>query len=106
MFTTKAAGVKIPLVVLVNENSASASEILAGDVQDLHAGVIIGTKTYGKGTVQAVYPVDDDSAVKVTIAKYKTASGREVDGTGIEPDVVVPLEAMIIRITSCKKHWK
>ena len=93
VFTTKAAGVKIPLVVLVNENSASASEILAGDVQDLHAGVIIGTKTYGKGTVQAVYPVDDDSAVKVTIAKYKTASGREVDGTGIEPDVVVPLEA-------------
>lgn len=93
VFTTSSADDKIPLAVLVNENSASAAEILSGDVQDTHAGVIVGTKTYGKGTVQGVYPVGTDAVVKVTIAKYKTAGGREVDGTGIEPDMVVQLQA-------------
>lgn len=83
----------IPMVVLVNENSASASEIVAGAVQDLKLGTIVGVKTYGKGTVQGVFPVSKDSAVKVTVAKYKTSSGREIDGVGIEPDVVVPLNA-------------
>ena len=93
VFTTSSADDKIPLAVLVNENSASAAEILSGDVQDTHAGVIVGTKTYGKGTVQGVYPVGTDAVVKVTIAKYKTAGGREVDGMGIEPDMVVQLQA-------------
>ena len=81
----------IPLVVLVNENSASASEIIAGAVQDMQLGPIVGVKTYGKGTVQGVFPVDSSSAVKVTVAKYRTTNGREIDGVGIEPDVVVPL---------------
>lgn len=92
VFTTTGTDDRIPLVVLVNENSASAAEILSGDIQDLHAGVLIGMKTYGKGTVQGVFSVDTDEAVKVTIAKYKTAAGREVDGTGIEPDITVQLQ--------------
>lgn len=82
----------IPMVVLVNENSASASEIVAGDVQDLKLGPIIGVCTYGKGTVQGVYPVTKNDAVKVTVAKYRTTNGREVEGKGIEPDIVVPLQ--------------
>lgn len=82
----------IPMAVLVNENSASASEIIAGDVQDLKLGPIIGVRTYGKGTVQGVYPVTKADAVKVTVGKYKTTKGREVDGKGIEPDIVVSLQ--------------
>ena len=82
----------IPIAVLVNENSASASEIVAGDVQDLQLGPIVGVRTFGKGTVQGVYPVTKDDAVKVTVAKYRTTKGREVEGKGIEPDVVVPLQ--------------
>lgn len=76
---------------MVNENSASASEIIAGAVQDMQLGPIVGVKTYGKGTVQGVFPLSQQSAVKVTVAKYRTTNGREIDGVGIEPDVVVPL---------------
>lgn len=90
-YTTQGTEDPIPLVVLVNENSASASEIIAGAVQDMKLGPIVGVKTYGKGTVQGVFPVDSSSAVKVTVAKYRTTNGREIDGVGIEPDVVVPL---------------
>ena len=79
--------------LVVAEDHGWPAEILSGDVQDTHAGVIVGTKTYGKGTVQGVYSVGTDAVVKVTIAKYKTAGGREVDGTGIEPDMVVQLQA-------------
>ena len=90
-YTAQGTDNPIPIVVLVNENSASASEIVAGAVQDMKLGPIVGVKTYGKGTVQGVFPVDQQSAVKVTVAKYKTTNGREIDGVGIEPDVVVPL---------------
>lgn len=90
-YTAQGTEDPIPLVVLVNENSASASEIVAGAVQDMKLGPIVGVKTYGKGTVQGVFPVDSSSAVKVTVAKYRTTNGREIDGVGIEPDVVVPL---------------
>lgn len=90
-YTAQGTEDPIPLVVLVNENSASASEIIAGAVQDMKLGPIVGVKTYGKGTVQGVFPVDSSSAVKVTVAKYRTTNGREIDGVGIEPDVVVPL---------------
>mgnify|MGYP000509036747 CR=1 FL=1 len=89
-YTAQGTEDPIPLVVLVNENSASASEIIAGAVQDMKLGPIVGVKTYGKGTVQGVFPVDSSSAVKVTVAKYRTTNGREIDGVGIEPDVVVP----------------
>lgn len=90
-YTAQGTDDPIPIVVLVNENSASASEIIAGAVQDMKLGPIVGVKTYGKGTVQGVFPVDSASAVKVTVAKYRTTNGREIDGVGIEPDVVVPL---------------
>ncbi len=81
----------IPLVVLVDEGSASASEIIAGAVQDLKRGILVGTKTYGKGTVQTIIPSLDDEGIAVTIAKYHTPNDRVIDATGIEPDVVVTL---------------
>ena len=81
----------IPMVVLINENSASASEIVAGDVQDMKLGTIVGVKSYGKGTVQGVYTIDGENAVKLTVAQYKTTKGRQIDGIGIEPDTVVSL---------------
>uniref|UniRef100_UPI004025CDCB S41 family peptidase n=1 Tax=Megasphaera sp. TaxID=2023260 RepID=UPI004025CDCB len=90
-YTAQGTDDPIPIVVLVNENSASASEIVAGAGQDMTLGPIVGVKTYRKGTVQGVFPVDSASAVKVTVAKYRTTNGREIDGVGIEPDVVVPL---------------
>lgn len=75
-----------PLAVLVNENSASASEILSGAIKDFGAGKLIGQKTYGKGVVQNLYKISDGSGVKITMAKYYTPSGICIDKTGIEPD--------------------
>lgn len=82
---------KYPLVVLVNGGSASASEIVAGAVQDTEAGTLVGTKTFGKGTVQITVPLGDESAVKLTVAKYVTPKERSINGTGIEPDIVVEM---------------
>ena len=83
--------VKYPLVVLIDGNSASASEILAGALQDTDAATIVGTKSYGKGSVQVVVPLFHDDGLKLTIAKYYTPSGKCIDGIGIEPDVKVDL---------------
>lgn len=80
-----------PLAVLVNGGSASASEIVAGAVQDTKIGTLIGTKTYGKGSVQTIFPLADGAAIKLTIAKYLTPSGRSINGIGIEPDIAVPV---------------
>ena len=80
-----------PLVVLINKNSASASEILSGAIQDTKAGTIVGTTSYGKGSVQTILPMFADDAVKLTIAKYYTPSGRSIDGIGIKPDVEIDL---------------
>ena len=82
-----------PIVVLIDENSASASEILAGALQDTGAATLVGNKSFGKGSVQIVLPLLAGDAVKMTIAKYYTPSGRSIDGTGIEPDVKVELNA-------------
>lgn len=76
-----------PLVVLIDGNSASASEILAGAIQDYGLGTLVGTTSFGKGIVQQVIALDDGSAVKVTISSYYTPNGRNIHGTGIEPDV-------------------
>lgn len=81
-----------PLVVLINKNSASASEILSGAIQDTKAGTIIGNTSYGKGSVQTILPMFEDDAVKLTIAKYYTPSGRSIDGTGIAPDIEINLD--------------
>lgn len=91
-YKANGSGDTIPLVVLINENSASASEIVSGAIQDLKLGPVIGMKSYGKGTVQGVYPIDSDDAIKLTVAKYRTASGREIDGVGIQPDIEVQLQ--------------
>lgn len=77
----------LPMAVLINGNSASCSEIFAGAIRDYGYGVLIGTKTYGKGVVQTVRPLSDNSAIKLTTAKYYTPKGENIHGTGIEPDI-------------------
>lgn len=83
---------KLPMTVLVNGNSASASEIYAGAVQDYGLGEIIGTQTYGKGVVQQIFDLKDGTCVKLTIAEYFTPKGRNINGKGITPDVEVEYE--------------
>ncbi len=78
---------QVPLVVLIDGNSASASEILAGAIQDYSLGTLVGTTTFGKGIVQQVIAMNDGSAIKLTISSYFTPKGRNIHGTGIEPDV-------------------
>ena len=84
--------IDIPLVVLINGNSASASEILAGAVQDYEIGTIVGTTTYGKGVVQNIFGLSDGSAVKLTISNYFTPKGNNIHGIGVQPDVEVELD--------------
>jgi len=81
----------VALAVLVNEGSASASEIFAGAIQDNKRGVIVGTRTFGKGTVQSLEELRGSAALKLTIAKWQTPSGREINQNGIEPDIAVAL---------------
>lgn len=80
-----------PMIVLTNGNSASASEIFAGAVQDYEIGKIVGTTTFGKGIVQSIFPLNDETAVKVTVSKYFTPKGRDIHEVGIAPDVEVEL---------------
>lgn len=78
-----------PLVILINGNSASASEILAGAIKDHERGVLVGETSFGKGLVQRTFDLDDKSAIKITISKYFTPDGNYIHGVGIEPDVIV-----------------
>jgi len=78
-----------PLAVLIDGDTASAAEIVAGAIQDDGAGTLVGTRTFGKGVVQSVYPLPDGSAFKVTTARYTTPKGRDIDRVGITPDVIV-----------------
>lgn len=83
--------IDIPLVVLVNEGSASASEILAGAIKDHNRGILIGSKTFGKGVVQRIRELSDGSGFKLTVSEYFTPNGTNIHGVGIEPDIVVDL---------------
>jgi carboxyl-terminal processing protease len=79
----------VPLAVLVNQFTASASEITSGAIQDSGVGTLVGTKTFGKGVVQTIYPLPDGSAVKITTARYLTPHNRDINHLGIDPDIVI-----------------
>ena len=77
------------MAVLVNGNSASASEIFAGAIKDYGVGVLVGTQTFGKGIVQSLFPLSDGSAVKITVSRYYTPKGNNIHEVGITPDVIL-----------------
>lgn len=83
--------VEVPIVLLINGSSASASEILAGALKDTGKGTLVGTKTFGKGVVQEVFDLDDGTAVKITVSEYFTPNGISIHGKGIQPDIEVKL---------------
>lgn len=92
-----------PLAVLINGNSASASEIFAGAIQDYDKGTIIGTTSFGKGIVQSIIPLQDGTAIKVTVSKYFTPKGQDIHGVGIKPDVTVELDKKLKKKVVIKK---
>ena len=90
----------IPLVVLTNANSASASEIFAGGIRDYKAGTLVGEKTFGKGIVQNIINIGDGEAIKMTVAEYYLPSGVCIHGEGVEPDVEEVLDEKLLEQTT------
>lgn len=84
--------ITVPVAILVNGNSASASEVFSGAMQDEEKAKLVGTKTFGKGIVQTIFDLEDGSALKMTTSKYFTPKGRNIHGTGLEPDILVELD--------------
>ncbi len=103
-----------PLAILVNEYSASASEVFSGALQEKGTGKLVGTQTFGKGIVQGIFGLSDGSAVKMTTAKYYTPGGRNIHGKGLEPDIKVKLSEKAVKLpnsgkkvdTQLKKAWR
>ena len=81
----------VPMVILVNGNTASAAEVLSGAAKDHEIATLVGVQTYGKGIVQTLFPLGDGTAIKLTVADYYTPSGANIHGVGITPDVIVEL---------------
>jgi len=101
----------LPLVVLINGGSASASEIVSGALQDFNRTIVIGEKTFGKGSVQVVMPIGADEALKLTVARYYLPSGRTIQAVGVTPDIIIPLgkidfaeDAIMLKEKDLKKH--
>jgi len=92
VFRSEGATIQLPLVVLINEGSASAAEILAGAVKDTGAGILVGTKTFGKGVVQTVFRLDGGAGLKLTTARYLTPAKNDIHEKGIQPDIQVQSE--------------
>lgn len=103
----------LPMIVLVNQGSASASEIVAGALKDWNRAVILGTQTFGKGSVQTVIPLSDGAGLRLTTSKYYTPKGTSIQNTGISPDILVKLEAKngakehpVLREKDLERHLK
>lgn len=94
----------MPIVVLINSGSASASEIVAGAVQDQGRAIVMGTESFGKGSVQTILPVGQQTAIKLTTARYYTPNGRSIQATGIQPDVIVPRASVEVQDSAIVKE--
>ena len=88
-YSSRLNQIQLPLVVLIDEGTASASEIVAGAIKDSRSGLLLGTRTYGKGLVQTLYSLGDNEGLKLTTNRYLTPNGHDIDGKGIQPDIVV-----------------
>ena len=109
--TKKGTDTHTPIIVLVNGGSASASEIVAGALQDFKRAVVVGEKTFGKGSVQVVIPIGKDEALKLTVARYYLPSGRTIQAKGVTPDIIVHLgkidytdDPVLLKEKDLKKH--
>ena len=95
VYTSDLAAAKFPIIVLIDNNSASAAELLSGALQDTKAALVVGERSYGKGSVQTLIPMAHNDGLKLTIAKYYTPSGKCIDGVGITPDVEIKSSATV-----------